>query len=164
MTGNLLTFPQLVSLNSVKGLFVIHEHEVQFFIVFNSLFAQFSERKIASVHPLPFLKPICASLSRGSTLYRVRCLKIFANILPVWLRRDLPRYVLQSFLLPFFFQIDTTTAHCQSSGTFLCPCYLEYCGQPSGSCFSTCQDSFRCNAINSRCFVLLAGLQCSLYL
>ena len=29
--------------------------------------------KIASVHPLPFLKPICASLSRGSTLYRVCC-------------------------------------------------------------------------------------------
>ena len=74
---------------------------------------------IASVHPLPFLKPIGTSLSRGSTLYRVRYSRIFAYILPVWLRRDIPRHVLQSFLLPFFFQTGAMTARCQSSGTFL---------------------------------------------
>ena len=121
--------------------------------------------KIASVHHLPFLKPICASLSRGSTLYRVRCSRIFAYILPVWLRRDIPRYVLQSFLLPFFFPDGYHACTLLVFWDFpLCPRFQEYCGQPSGCCFSTCQDSFRCNAISSRCFVLWAGLQCPLYL
>ena len=34
-------------------------------------------------------------------------------------RSDVPLYVPQSFLLPFFVQIGTTVACCQSSGTFL---------------------------------------------
>ena len=46
--------------------------------------------KMASVHPLPFLKPICTSLSNGFTLYLVRCSRIFAYNFPVWLRRDIP--------------------------------------------------------------------------
>ena len=74
--------------------------------------------KMTFVHPLPFLKPICTSLSSDSTLYLFRCSRIFAKILPVWLRSDIPMYVPQSFLLPFF-QIGTTTARCQSSWTFL---------------------------------------------
>ena len=37
----------------------------------------------------------------------------------MWLRSHIPLYVPQSFLLPFFFQIGTSTARCQSSGTFL---------------------------------------------
>ena len=75
--------------------------------------------KIVSVQPVPFLKPICAWLRNGSTLYLVRCSRTLAHILPTWLSREMPLYIPQSLLLPFFFHIGTMTARCQSSGTFL---------------------------------------------
>ena len=75
--------------------------------------------KIASVQPLPFLKPICASLKNGSTLYLARCSRTLAYSLPLWLSREMPLYIPQSLLLPFFFHIGTMTARCHSSGTFL---------------------------------------------
>ena len=75
--------------------------------------------KVASVQPLPFLKPICASLRNGSTLCLARCSQTFAYILPTWLSREMFLYIPQSLLLPFFFHISTMTARCQSSGTFL---------------------------------------------
>ena len=75
--------------------------------------------KIASVQPLPFLKPICAWLRNGSTLSLARFSRTLAYILPMWLSREMPLYIPQSLLLPFFFCIGTMTARCQSSGTFL---------------------------------------------
>ena len=68
---------------------------------------------IASVESLPFLKPICRSLRNRSTLYRVRCSRTLACILPTWLSREMPLDIPQSLLLPFFFHMGTMTVHRQ---------------------------------------------------
>ena len=87
--------------------------------MFNYFSLSCLKAKITCVQPLPFLKPICASLRNGSTLYLDRCSRTLAYILPTWLSRERPLYIPQSLLPPFFFHIGTLTARCQSSGTFL---------------------------------------------
>ena len=95
--------------------------------------------KITSVHLLPFLKPICTSLSSGSTLYQGHCSRIFAYIVLVWLRSDIPLYAPLSLLLPFVFpdwyNYYTLPVFRDLS---LIPGLLEYCGKPCDPGFSTC--------------------------
>ena len=68
--------------------------------------------KIASVQPLPFLKPICAWLRNGSTLYLARCSRTLPYILAEWLSREMPLCFPESLLLPFFFHTSTMNARC----------------------------------------------------
>ena len=62
-------------------------------------------RKLHLCSPLPFLKPICASLRNDCTLYLVGCSRALAYILPTWLSRELPPYIstvsFAALLLPY---------------------------------------------------------------
>ena len=62
--------------------------------------------KLRLCSPLPFLKPICASLRNDCTLYLVGCSRVLAYILPTWLSRELPPYIstvsFAALLLPYY--------------------------------------------------------------
>ena len=77
----------------------------------------FRKTKMASVHPLTFLKPISASLSSGPILYLLCCSRILAEIFSDWYKYC-PLLVFRDFSL---FQG-----------------LLEYCGKPCGPGSSTC--------------------------
>ena len=86
-------------------------------VVLNRFLLSGHRASIASVYPLPFLIPTCASLKYGSTMYLVLCFSIFVYILPAWLNSKLPLYKVYSLFLPFFSHTGTITATCQSLGT-----------------------------------------------
>ena len=76
-------------------------------------------RKLRLCSSFHFWHPSVPPLGNVSTLYLVRCSRTLAYILPMWFRREMPLYISQSLLLPFFFHIGAMAARCQSSEAFL---------------------------------------------
>ena len=103
--------------------------------------------KIWSIHPRPFLKPACSSVSCWSTASEIRLMMSLARILLGTDRRVNPLHLLQLLRAPFF-GIFTMTASVQ----------------PSSSCFSShivAKSGWRTCAANSASALKSSALRLS---